>query len=39
MKAITAGLERHALQLQFTTVNDLRQAFLRRQQAKVRAVA
>lgn len=38
-EAITAGLERHALQLQFTTVNDLRQAFSRRQAAKVRARA
>lgn len=37
--AIVAGLQRHALQLQFTTVNDLRQAFNRRQGAKARARA
>ena len=38
-RQITAGLERHALQLQFTTVNDLRQAFSRRQAVKARARA
>lgn len=37
--AIAEGLKRHALQLQFTTVNDLRQAFNRRQNAKARARA
>lgn len=36
---IAAGLQRHALQLQFTTANDLRQAFSRRQEAKARARA
>lgn len=36
---ITAGLERHALQLQFTTVKDLRAAHSRRQAAKARARA
>lgn len=36
---ITAGLERHALQLQFTTTKDLRAAHSRRQAAKARARA